>query len=76
MQVQWSWHQQVAFPTGDPPFLVSDVILGCTICATLCITFYASLNHILIENLFLRTGDGIEQRHKNKIINLIMLTAA
>lgn len=54
------------FSTGDQPFLVCDVILGCTICVTLFITFYASLIHILIVTLFLRTGYRREQQHKKQ----------
>lgn len=54
------------FTIRDQPFLVCDVISGCTICVTLFITFYASLIHILIESLFLRTEDRREQRHKKQ----------
>lgn len=63
-------------PLETNPFPACDVILCCTICVTLFITFYASLIHILIVSLFLRTGDRSEQRHKNKIIKLIMLAVA
>lgn len=66
----------ICIPHWRPALPCFSCYFGCTICATLCTTSNASLIHILIMSLFLRTGRGMEQRHKNRIINLIMLTAA
>lgn len=79
LQIDVSQHIQICIPYSSletSSLFVYDVILGCTIYVPLFITFYASVNHILVMGPFLRIGDIIPHKHKNRITNLIMWTAA
>lgn len=60
------------FITGDQFSLCLRCYLGCSIYVPLFIIFYASVNHILVMGPFLRIGDIMPHKHKNRITNLIM----